>query len=278
MVFQMRIVLLVFFLTLFGAVVNSSESEEETNSHNGVLSGLKVVYHAYQSCESHRDVFACLKMRALRFADRAINADNIPVLGGVTFVKSSEEGRNILEPLQEVTEEGLPEDPEQRNQQLDELLVDRALRFFRGHTVQLSIPEILDEEEDDESLGSARKGKLKKILPYLAMGALLKGAWLTMTYNAVAVLAGKALLVAKVALVLAATLGVKKLFSGGGGGEHVSYEVIKAPHHEEYGGGGGDHYGGGGVEGGSYRRTVRSPEVVDPHWLVYRAYHDSTRS
>lgn len=78
-----------------------------------------------------------------------------------------------------------------------------------------------------------------------------------LAYGKIAFLAGTALLTAKMALVLSAIVGLKKLVSSGGGGGH---EVIYATASEHHGGGGGG-YGGG---GGGYGGWQRAMEVVPP--------------
>lgn len=74
-----------------------------------------------------------------------------------------------------------------------------------------------------------------------------------LAYGKIAFLAGTALLTAKMALVLSAIVGLKKLVGGGGG-----HEVIYATASEHHGGGG---YGGG---GGGYGGWQRAMEVVPP--------------
>lgn len=71
------------------------------------------------------------------------------------------------------------------------------------------------------------------------------------------------------ALVLAAVIGLKKLFSQE---KHVTYEVVAHPHHESHhehsfssGGGGHDSYGGGGG-GGGWGRNFNAGD------LAYRAH------
>jgi len=67
------------------------------------------------------------------------------------------------------------------------------------------------------------------------------GMMAQLAYGKIAFLAGTALLTAKMALVLSAIVGLKKLVSGGGGGHEVIYATAS-----EHGGGGG---GGGGYSG-----------------------------
>jgi uncharacterized membrane protein YgcG len=108
----------------------------------------------------------------------------------------------------------------------------------------------------------------------------MKGGMMAMAYKAVALLAGKALLVAKIALVLSAIIGLKKLVSTGGD-EKVTYEIVKHPHvthshsysSEHFGGGHFDTSGGGGGSGGGGDHYRRSMEGVYPHLLAYRGQH-----
>lgn len=74
-----------------------------------------------------------------------------------------------------------------------------------------------------------------------------------LAYGKIAFLAGTALLTAKMALVLSAIVGLKKLASGGGG-----HEVIYATASEHHGG------GSSGYGGGGYGGWQRAMEVVPP--------------
>ena len=71
----------------------------------------------------------------------------------------------------------------------------------------------------------------------------------------IALIAGKALLVAKIALVISGIVGLKKLVGGGGGGSgHDSHQVV---------------YATGGHEHGWQRSFPDEP--VDSHELAYNA-------
>lgn len=63
-----------------------------------------------------------------------------------------------------------------------------------------------------------------------------------LAYGKIAFIAGTALLTAKIALVLSAIIGLKKLVSSHGGGGHEVIYATGSEHHGSYGGGG---YGGG---------------------------------
>lgn len=110
--------------------------------------------------------------------------------------------------------------------------------------------------------------------------ALKAAALLPLALGAIALIAGKALLVGKIALVISAIIGLKKLL--GSHQKHVTYEVVSHPHHSsshvvshDDGGHGGGGYGGGGDYGGGYGSSghgwARSlPQ--DAHEIAYRAH------
>lgn len=58
---------------------------------------------------------------------------------------------------------------------------------------------------------------------------LLGGTLIPLSFGALALLAGKALIISKLALALAAIIGLKKLIGGGGGGGEyqVSNQIIQ---------------------------------------------------
>lgn len=60
---------------------------------------------------------------------------------------------------------------------------------------------------------------------------LLGGTMIPMAYGALALLAGKALIVSKLALVLASIIGIKKLVSSTGGHHESSHEVVVSGGH-----------------------------------------------
>lgn len=89
-----------------------------------------------------------------------------------------------------------------------------------------------------------------------------------LAFKALALLVGKALLLSKIALLLAGIIGLKKLFSQG---KHVTYEVVAHPHH---GGGGGHDHGHDSYSSG-WARSFREEAVAgqpDAHELAYSAH------
>ncbi|CAH1708420.1 unnamed protein product [Aphis gossypii] len=120
-----------------------------------------------------------------------------------------------------------------------------------------------------------KKKKDKGGQVYLMM---LKGGLLAMAYKGLALLAGKALLVSKIALTLAILVAFKKLFSGGGhgGSSKTTYEIVKQPvmtHSHQYAAPGAADTFGSYDNSGPYARSIAQPDVVPyPQLAAYRAH------
>lgn len=122
-------------------------------SDQGLTSGIKVLYRTYLQCEQQEDMFACLKLKALKFADRALKVKSIPLVDGMELVKKGddEDGRQLNEPLVQLDETNLPTDPEKRHETLDDFLIDRLSRFLRSHTLQFSVPKFVSDLGDSDA-------------------------------------------------------------------------------------------------------------------------------
>ncbi|XP_068084851.1 uncharacterized protein [Anabrus simplex] len=223
----------------------------------------------------------------------------------------------------EVVESALPSDAEDRHDQLNELLIERIRLFMTTHSLQLNMPRYLMEAEEvpldtflEEGRDKKKKKKKKGIVGIIALALmgkllLLKGIGIKL----VGLLAAKALLISKLALVLAVAALLLKVLSkagaaaggggggGGDGGDKTTYEIIKVPYiahadggHDHGGGGGGGGYGGGGGHhydssggggghhyessgggGGGYGGGWGRSVQGDAHMLAYRAHisHDA---
>lgn len=112
-----------------------------------------------------------------------------------------------------------------------------------------------------------KKDKNKGMYIYMMM---MKGGMMALAYKGLALLAGKALLVSKIALTLALIVAIKKLFSGGHHSQKTTYEIVKTPvitHSHQYAGASSQngHYAAdyGTYEGGPYARSLDNPEEVN---------------
>ncbi|KAG6795108.1 hypothetical protein HZU73_09558 [Apis mellifera caucasica] len=179
----------------------------------------------FDKCAAERNAFDCLKRRALEILDSAIKDDTVYVLNEYVSIgrDPSAAARNIDRSFKENGTE----------LSLDQMLDNKFHEYISSRNVKLTIP------------GDAFQGRKKKDKGYgaLIMGAMAVGAMMAqLAYGKIAFIAGTALLTAKIALVLSAIIGLKKLVSSHGGGGHEVIYATGSEHHGSYGGGG---YGGG---------------------------------
>ncbi|KAG7190701.1 hypothetical protein KM043_006778 [Ampulex compressa] len=116
----------------------------------------------------------------------------------------------------------------------------------------------LHDVNEPEEVSARKQGKEKGYGKLLLLIGAAKATILYTMIHAVAAIAGKALIVAKVALAIAGAVALKKLFEHN---DKVSYEIVKHPHHSfiqthsssvdyDHHGSGEDHY--------SHRKRRRS--------------------
>ncbi|XP_014294506.1 uncharacterized protein [Halyomorpha halys] len=216
------------------------------------------------------DCGPCLKYRLLSMVDSVFNRaeEGISLAEGISLVKSPGGGgapRSLSKTEAEKTD-------------LEDLLADRVKRFVSTHTLKMDLRgvDIVDaatsagraiggavdffsdltgvEEEGGDGEESARK-KVKKagkmLLPLLLMIKMKVAMFAKLAFAAIALIAGKALLIGKIALLLSGIIAIKKLLSQQQ--KSVTYEIV--PHHAEHH----DHHheqgwssGGGGDVGGHH--------------------------
>ncbi|XP_014599858.1 PREDICTED: uncharacterized protein LOC106784619 [Polistes canadensis] len=176
----------------------------------------------FEKCTNEKNTFDCLKRRALDILDTAIDDDSVYVLNDfVSIERDPSSTARSSRGLNTVFNNGT----------LDEQLDNKFHEYLSSRSLRLTIPGNTFE-------GRRRKGNRNGGL--MMMGLAMAGVLAQLAYGKIAFLAGTALLTAKIALVLSAIIGLKKLVSSGGGGHEVIYATA-SEHHGGYGGG----YGGG---------------------------------
>jgi Protein of unknown function (DUF1676) len=188
-------------------------------------SAFRAMKKIYNVCENSEELFKCMKVQALRLTERALKVSNIKITDGLSIIKKDDEsaaegGRS----LDTNTDEAMTMPAEK----VDEMLMSRVNKFMDSHQVSLDVPRLLTSSETPRLVEEGRK-KMKKYLgPFLAAMAI-KGGILTMVYHSIAIVAGKALIIGKIALVISAIIGLKKLVTPEGH-EKTTYEIVKHPH------------------------------------------------
>lgn len=210
---------------------------EETRGHsrNAVGSDNELMDSIYSDC-LRKDSVSCVKYKLFSFVDKVMGArDTFALTEGVTVVK-----------VPGAEQEGAPR-AINADDSVESLILSRVQNFLQSHTIKVELKgadvvsavsstgralEDVSETvfgDDEQGEGRGKKKKAAKILgPLIAMIALKAAALLPLLLGAIALIAGKALLIGKLALVLSAVIGLKKLLSQE---KHVTYEVVAHPHH-----------------------------------------------
>ncbi|XP_014241375.1 uncharacterized protein LOC106662081 [Cimex lectularius] len=279
-----------FFLAL--GLANALPSMQQENSRNAIQTSDDLVDNIYSDCLNKGSV-SCVKYKLFTFVDKVLGSkDSFTLTEGVTLVKNPGA----------VSGDGAPRSlsaDDIQKEDVETLLASRVERFLSTHTLKFDLKgsEVIDAvssagralgdvadtfgltEEDGNEESGRKKGKKagKILLPLLLMMKLKAAAMIPVALGAIALIAGKALLIGKIALLLSAIIGLKKLLSH----QHksVTYEIVSHPHHssshehhhEGFSSGGGDvgSFGGGGGGHGGHGGWGRSG---DAHDMAYSSY------
>ncbi|KAH8327183.1 hypothetical protein KR074_006799 [Drosophila pseudoananassae] len=272
-----RLGLLIALLLAALQAFSALEAQTTTNpSSNTAESGLlRTVRHVYGQCADSDDIFWCCKVQGARLLGRALKVQQLGIIDGVSLVRRESFSADTRSGRSSLVENQLSNrDLEHMSgKSLDALLLERFLSFVHTHQLQVNLPRLLKFGERNgqdwlqsiynyflpggESEGRKKKDDKKYLGPFIA-AVLLKTAILKMAYHSIAIVAGKALIVGKIALIISAIIGLKKLV-GHDGGEKTTYEIVKHPQVQQshtYSSSHQGEYDTGGHDGGSYHRSI----------------------
>ncbi|KAM8705237.1 hypothetical protein ACLKA7_009662 [Drosophila subpalustris] len=274
--------------------MNNSSSSNSNSTGTGSGSGesglLRTVRHVYAQCADSEDIFWCCKLHGARLLGRALKVQQLSIVDGVNLVRragGSEDSRTGRASIAE-SQLNNRDLEHMSSKSLDALLLERFLNFLHSHQLQVNLPRLLrygernsqdylhsllgyfmPGEVSGDSEGRKKKDDKKYLGPFIA-AVLLKTAILKMAYHSIAIVAGKALIVGKIALIISAIIGLKKLVSHDGG-EKTTYEIVKHPQVQQshtYSSSHQGEYDSGGHDGGSYHRSID-----DEMMMQDKAYH-----
>jgi Protein of unknown function (DUF1676) len=100
----------------------------------------------------------CLQMRALKFVDGLNQQGDVQLADGVSLVSQGVKSARALSPAE--LEASLPADADERENQVQTLLVDRVAKFLTTHTLQVKVPD----SSISDMKRSIEEGKLKNHL------------------------------------------------------------------------------------------------------------------
>lgn len=262
----MKIAGCVLIVVAAAAVVVSAQDSFEST-------GIKLALKIYDDCSKTDGFSPCLKKKAITFLDRLGRMDKLSIAEGVTIKKSTETQPNQQPALtEEQLEVSLPRSIEAKDEALSDMLLDKVTGFVSSRTIEINLPKMsefgLEEGKNRKPpkknefkkniflSGRGKKGGMKGMMGGMMMGIAAKmAAMIPLAIAGLFLLAGKALITAKIALLLSGIIAIKKLFAskqGGGGG-----------HGHSSGGGGGWQSSGGGWDKRSLDET---------HKMAYKAY------
>ncbi|CAH0555724.1 unnamed protein product [Brassicogethes aeneus] len=180
-----------------------------------------------------KELSLCFKERALKYLESLPN--NVDLGSGIK-IKENFEGANRASRQYQPAD--LPEEPRARENELDNIIIEKLADYFTSHTFEFKMPT--DTAKDlKRSMEEGRKkknnnnkgGGMMNMMMLIQLKAAILGA---IFLKVVALVAFKALLVAKVALTIASVIALKKIVEQ----KHHSatYEVVSHPHaYEDHG-------------------------------------------
>lgn len=241
-------------------------------SSSSAKSAFNALTKVFSQCSSSDNIIKCLKMQAIRLTNRALKLQNIKLMDGVSVIKRSgyRDNRSF--------KDNSFDENELNNltpRKLDDVLYERASKLFESHQLQVNLPRLMSfgQNEVGKLIEEGRKKKKKYLGPFLAAIALKAGI-LKMAYHSIAIVAGKALIIGKIALVISAIIGLKKLVAPEGH-EKTTYEIVKHPHVQQSHSYSSSHndYEGHESGAGQYHRSLSEKEIQD---RVYNAHVPQT--
>jgi hypothetical protein len=237
----MKFIYSIAFLCIISvAIAHRDEEGQQARSYFG---DAKYLFKTYQDCAS-KDLSTCLKLKLYSIVDRVARSnDDFKIYDGVTFVNENASAEEETAPQKSEVEieASLPRSLDDKEQTLNQMIFDRVLSYFDSHTLKVSLSsahhtvevayksvflpfqvKFPSAEEMRRSLSEARQGGGgggskggKKNGHYIMIPLLLGSTLVPLAFGALALLAGKALIVSKLALALASIIGIKKLISHG---------------------------------------------------------------
>lgn len=217
-------------------------------------SGFNVIKKLFEQCASKDELLKCFKIQALKIADRALHTKHLKIIDGVNLSISNTRTAKALQYGLNLNETKLEK---LNSHEIDGLLSDATQRFLQTRKLDISVPRLIEE---------GRKKRRRQGYGALYWALAIKGAFLAMAYNGIAVMSGVALILGKLALLLSAILGLKKLASSGHH-EKTTFEIIKQPKYSE------SHTHSTSFEDdGHYHRSFDNADQSLVHKQVYKAY------
>lgn len=192
------------------------KSYPPANTYSWLGPEFQIIRKLYDYCNSKNDFIDCIKQKALNGINRAINQDSIKIMDGIVLEKQNYTEKQSL--LSAIT------DMRAFNSlaPIDRAILSKIDKLTRTHALKMDMSVGRGEgEKGDGGIGGGGGGGLGKKkkkgnngIKYV-IAALLTAMGIAgpLGLKALAAVAGKALVISKVALTIAGIIALKKLFS-----------------------------------------------------------------
>ncbi|XP_012054497.1 PREDICTED: uncharacterized protein LOC105617551 [Atta cephalotes] len=169
------------------------------------------------------DIFRrCVQQRAIDTLDTLLDDDVITIFNGVDLIRLHSNDENNTEYKDDSADE-----LEEEDISWSAIIWNRMTRVLRTHAFKIDVDRIFNATANspmsaqnlDNNIVQGRKRRYRRknhVFPLMMMGLLLMGTILVpMGFQFLAVLGGKALILAKMALILSSIQGLKKIATSG---------------------------------------------------------------
>ncbi|XP_011314437.1 uncharacterized protein Osi14 [Fopius arisanus] len=162
--------------------------------------------------EMEDSVFSCLAVKANNALARAARSSDIQLFSGITFIRDTpmERSGKALKTETEILNE-LPRESSDRTMKIVSMIYESAVSFLKSHSLKINMPE----ESMSRALTEGRAKIKKLILPMVAAAGLKIFALMPILFGGLGLLVLKALVVGKIALLIAGILAFQRLFGSG---------------------------------------------------------------
>jgi hypothetical protein len=152
---RISVLSLATLLFIVGVVHAQDDVKININGDDPVATGLKLFLRLYDDCSKRDGLSPCLKMKAITFFDRAMRTLEIPLTESLVLVKNGVSSASLdqqqLPVGRSLTEAELEasfstRSYQEKELQLNEMLLDRIARFFNSYKVQIAFPKLETSE------------------------------------------------------------------------------------------------------------------------------------